>query len=172
MKASRLVHYWGPPGAGRRESICRILGRTTDVVGDRDYLVKCRGEPTVVRFSSTLTKFFYRAEDETRPEAVQPAIQQLSRIAGVVFVADSQEVLRGHNIGWLKRLRADLSLVGKVLERVPVVFQLNKRDLPNILSIPELVADLQTSNCDYLVSIATQGIGTTEALERVLELLD
>src|SRR5512145_317917 len=57
---------------------------------------------------------------------------------GVVFVSDSQAVRADANIESLENLRENLAEQGREIAHIPLVFQHNKRDLPDLLSIEEL----------------------------------
>ncbi len=83
---------------------------------------------------------------------------------GVVFVADSQRDRLEANQKTLGALASDLASVGRSLEEIPVLFQLNKRDLPDCLPIDVLRDRLKTRSCAYVESIATAGTGIGEAL--------
>jgi len=55
----------------------------------------------------------------------------LRQADGVVFVADSQMDRQRDNLQSLQSLEANLRMNGSALERLPIVIQYNKRDLPN-----------------------------------------
>ena len=67
---------------------------------------------------------------------------------GVIFVADSQEPRREHNVYFLDRLREDHG----ALSEVPIVFQLNKRDTPKAADI-EVLAERPGMLARGLVSL-------------------
>lgn len=159
-----LIHYWGPAGAGKSTSIKSLLATDSSPFGDLDYHTLVGSVPVVLRFSSLLCKYYYEADSDVRPKAIEPAIQTLEACAAIVFVADSQVERRWHNQGALKRLRADFRLVGLNLDDVPVVFQLNKRDLPDCIPSEVMRTDLQTAWCEYFESVAISGKGTFEAV--------
>jgi mutual gliding-motility protein MglA len=172
MTSLPLIYYWGPAGAGRATSISTLLGDTGESVeGDRDYVISVASKTIVARYSSVATKLYYRPDDKDRPEAIKPALRRLSEAVGVVFVADSQSARREHNIGSLKRLRADLALLGLRLDSLPVVFQFNKRDLSELMSVDVMGSDLKTDRCEFVQSVATKRVGVKEAVECLLRML-
>jgi len=67
----------------------------------------------------------------------------LKGVDGVVFVADSQEERMDANIESLYNLEENLRAQGYDPEKIPYVLQLNKRDLPNVLPIDEITAELR-----------------------------
>src|SRR5512141_183106 len=66
----------------------------------------------------------------------------LKGVDGMVFVADSQRERMDANIESIFNLESNLKQHGYDLMKVPYVLQLNKRDLPNVVSIDELKAEL------------------------------
>ena len=57
---------------------------------------------------------------------------------GIVFVADSQEERMDANVEALDNLMANLKEHGYDFSKIPYVLQLNKRDLPNVISVNAL----------------------------------
>src|ERR671923_3095749 len=57
---------------------------------------------------------------------------------GVVFVADSQSTMRESNTDSLENLKTNLRLNRIDPEKVALVYQLNKRDLPGVASVAEM----------------------------------
>ncbi|WP_156041697.1 hypothetical protein [Chondromyces apiculatus] len=172
MSNEKLVFYWGPPGAGRAASVATFVSKLEKpVTGDRDFSVNLGSRTATLYFSSFATKFYYDMAVPERPKGFEPVLQRLAKASGVVFVVDSQEVRREANIGWLKRLRADLLLAGRSLDDLPIVFQLNKRDLPDVADVAELQRELRTDWCAYVESIAPKRIGTSEAIDHLFRLI-
>src|SRR6195256_3794508 len=62
---------------------------------------------------------------------------------GVVFVADSQEERMDANFETMENLQEHLKEHNLNFDTIPYVLQLNKRDLPNALPIPDLTKQLQ-----------------------------
>ena len=86
---------------------------------------------------------------------------------GVVFVADSQEERLDANFETLENLREHLKEHGLNFEGIPYVLQLNKRDLPNALPVPELTKQLQAKGEPVVEAVAVQGVGIFETLKEV-----
>ncbi len=78
---------------------------------------------------------------------------------GLIFVADSQRARIEANAEILTRTLADLA--GR---NVPLVFQYNKRDLPEILSIAELDLALNPHGLPAFEAVAHRGEGVMAAL--------
>ena len=86
---------------------------------------------------------------------------------GVVFVADSQAERMEENLQSLENLKTSLEQHGYDIKEIPLVFQYNKRDLPNALPIAELRKALNRFNAPDFESTASQGNGVIESLNSV-----
>ena len=93
----------------------------------------------------------------------------LKGVDGVVFVADSQEPRMDANVESIRNLRENLRDHGYSLEKVPYVLQLNKRDLPSALPIPQLVHALRVKDEPVFEAVAPKGIGVFETLKAVVK---
>lgn len=91
----------------------------------------------------------------------------LKGVDGVVFVADSQEERMDANIESLYNLEENLSAHGYDLMKMPYVLQLNKRDLPTALAVPDLVAELNKKGEPVHEAIAAKGTGVFDTLKSV-----
>ncbi len=90
---------------------------------------------------------------------------------GVDFVADSQRDRQDANLESLQNLEANLGEQGRTTAGVPHVFQFNKRDLENILSLPELNAALNAHGSPSFESAAARGQGVLEPLDELVRLV-
>jgi signal recognition particle receptor subunit beta len=91
----------------------------------------------------------------------------LKGVDGVVFVADSQEERMDANIESLYNLEENLRTQGYELMKLPYVLQLNKRDLPNILPVEELAAELGRKSEPVVEAVASTGAGVFDTLKAV-----
>lgn len=89
-------------------------------------------------------------------------------VDGLIFVVDSQPELLSHNLLMLDDTRKDLHELGYDPDAIPLVFQLNKRDLPGIETIENLKKMFTWPDCEYFETVATQGIGVVEAFNALL----
>ncbi len=90
---------------------------------------------------------------------------------GVVFVADSQDSMRESNLQSLENLRTNLRINRLDPDRVPIVFQYNKRDLPNVSPVDEITEYLQPGRAPVLEAVAIQGTGVTATLRSAVGLI-
>jgi signal recognition particle receptor subunit beta len=95
----------------------------------------------------------------------------LRGVDGLVFVADSQKSKMDENIESLQNLMENLSEYGYKIERIPLVFQYNKRDLPDIRPVEELQKTLNPKGFSQFEAVATRGIGVFDTLKCVSKLV-
>jgi signal recognition particle receptor subunit beta len=86
---------------------------------------------------------------------------------GIVFVSDSQIVRADANLESLENLRENLADQGRDLATLPLIFQHNKRDLPDLLPVEELDSMLNPFGAPSLSTSATRGDGIYEGLEKI-----
>jgi signal recognition particle receptor subunit beta len=91
----------------------------------------------------------------------------LKGVDGMVFVADSQRERMDANIESLFNLELNLKQHGYDLMKVPYVLQLNKRDLPNVVSMADLTAELLRKDEPVFEGVANRGVGVFDTLKAV-----
>jgi signal recognition particle receptor subunit beta len=91
----------------------------------------------------------------------------LKGVDGVVFVADSQEERMDANVESLYNLEENLKTQGYDLMKIPYVLQLNKRDLPNVIPVADLTAELQRKQEPVVEAVASTGAGVFDTLKAV-----
>jgi len=90
----------------------------------------------------------------------------------VVFVADSQREIREQNRESLKNMKENLIANNINPDEIPIVFQYNKRDLANILSVDELNKDLnENRRYDFREAIAIDGTGVEDTFQHITRLV-
>lgn len=95
----------------------------------------------------------------------------LKGVDGIVFVADSQVERLDATIASLQNLHENLAEYGYDPEQLPTVIQYNKRDLPNVLSVEDLRAQLNPRNVPEFEAVAVRGIGVFDTLKSVSKLV-
>jgi mutual gliding-motility protein MglA len=90
---------------------------------------------------------------------------------GIVFVADSQRARREANVESFQNLQENLREQGLTLDKVPHLIQYNKRDMPDLLSVSELDAQLNPSRAPAFETSAATGMGVFEALKSITTLV-
>ena len=90
---------------------------------------------------------------------------------GVVFVADSQVIIREQNVESLNNLKDNLELNNISYKEIPIILQYNKRDLKEILPIDDLNKDLNPENKSFFPTVATTGENILEALHSIMKMV-
>lgn len=90
---------------------------------------------------------------------------------GVVFVADSQRERFEAGKESLRDLYINLTENCEDYEKMPLVFQYNKRDVQSALSLEELERAFNPSGLPSCEAVASQGKGVTETLRIVCKLV-
>jgi signal recognition particle receptor subunit beta len=89
----------------------------------------------------------------------------LQGVDGIVFVADSSESKMEENLESLENLKNNLAEYGKDIREIPLVFQFNKRDLPDALTIDALNERMNHWGCPYFEAVAITGEGVFPTLK-------
>ncbi len=88
---------------------------------------------------------------------------------GVVFVADSQRAMRDANIESINNLKTNLKVNGLDPDKIPLVFQFNKRDLKEILTVEEMTEDIIfREGHKGFPACALSGKGVHETLKQIV----
>ena len=90
---------------------------------------------------------------------------------GIIFVADSNPDMRDENIESLENLAENLTEAGLSIDDIPIVFQWNKRDLPNAMPTEQMNADLNRWNAPSCDGIAVKGEGVFPTLQKLSSLV-
>jgi mutual gliding-motility protein MglA len=95
----------------------------------------------------------------------------LKGVDGLVFVADSQATRAEANIESMHNLYDNLETYGYDLQTIPFAIQYNKRDMPNVLSMEELRAQINPMRVPDFEGVAIEGKGVFETLSCVSKLV-
>lgn len=130
------IVYAGPTGAGKSASLSWIHRRFPSCFASRLLRVRAAGEKTVFFDFAALAlpqaagfrlnvRLYTLPGDERFDDTLRLVLRGVD---GIVFVADAA-AMRKTNILAFKRIASALAAAGRSLERLPLVFQLNKYDL-------------------------------------------
>jgi len=89
---------------------------------------------------------------------------------GIVFVADSQLPLLDANLESFDGLRRNCLEQNIDLNQIPLVFQYNKRDLPNLIPVETFNRLLNHRSAPYIEAEAINGRGVLETLKEIARL--
>ena len=179
MQMAAKVVYYGPGLCGKTTNLHYIYGRTAP--GSRGEMVSLETETDRTLFFDLLPLdvgviggFKTRVQLYTVPGQVFYNTTRklvLKGVDGIVFVADSQRAMKDANVESLANLKTNLGEIGVKLEETPLVFQYNKRDLANILSVDELELSLNSERrCESYEACAVLGQGVFETLKAISRL--
>ena len=170
----KLVYY-GPGLSGKTTNL-ETIHRITDP-DERQKMVSLRTQEDRTLFFDLLPfnlgrlyGFDVRVKLYTVPGQVQydtTRRQVLAGADGVVFVADSQRRMLAENARMVRYLVNNLRDNGLDPETVPLVFQWNKRDLPDIVPEAELARELDWRHVPAIGAIATTGTGVMETFREI-----
>jgi len=92
---------------------------------------------------------------------------------GVVFVADSQKTMKESNLASLENMKTNLRLNRIDPEKIAIVYQYNKRDLPGVASVDEMSAYMRPGKVPVVEAAAIEGKGVAATLRAaVARILD
>ena len=179
MQMAAKVVYYGPGLCGKTTNLHHIYGRTAP--GSRGEMVSLETETDRTLFFDLLPLdvgviggFKTRIQLYTVPGQVFYNTTRklvLKGVDGIVFVADSQRAMKDANVESLANLKTNLAEIGIKLDEIPLVFQYNKRDLANILSVEELEDSLNaTRTHESYEACAVLGQGVFETLKAISRL--
>lgn len=173
----KLVYY-GPA----------LSGKTTNLLRLHDLLAReGRGELMMLDTTDDRTIFFdllpfflvapsglkikvkvYTVPGQVKHDATRKAV--LQRADGVAFIADSQTAEAANNFTSFDNLEKNLAFVGLDIERLPLVIQFNKRDLPQVVPEAEVLATWEPTGIPVMMASALQGRGVVETFARLAAL--
>jgi signal recognition particle receptor subunit beta len=92
-------------------------------------------------------------------------------VDGIVFVADSQRERFEANIESINDMLQNLADYNIEFDNLPYVLQLNKRDLPNITPVNEMIEALRRKEEPVVEAMALKGDGVVETLKSISKLI-
>jgi signal recognition particle receptor subunit beta len=179
MQMAAKIVYYGPGLCGKTTNLHHIYGRTSP--GSRGEMVSLETETDRTLFFDLLPLdvgviggFKTRVQLYTVPGQVFYNTTRklvLKGVDGIVFVADSQRAMKDANVESLNNLRSNLAEISLKMEDLPLVFQFNKRDLSNILTVAELDESLNAQGLyESYEACAVLGQGVFETLKAISKL--
>jgi mutual gliding-motility protein MglA len=169
------VVYYGPSLGGKTTNVQWIYQRTAD--DQRSKLVALNTDIERTLFFDFLpmnvgdirgynTRFhIYSVPGQVIYDASRKLI--MKGLDGVIFVADSQQERMEENLESLRNLEHNLEAQGYDIREIPLVFQYNKRDLPNSMSLADLRSQLNLYNSPDFEATASEGKGVMESFKTV-----
>ena len=181
--ASREINckivYYGPGLCGKTTNLQWIYDKTNP--GAKGKLISLATETDRTLFFDFLplelgtvrgfkTRFhLYTVPGQVFYDASRKLI--LKGVDGVIFVADSQVERMDANVEAIENLMVNLKSQGYDLMNIPYVLQFNKRDLPNVAPVDEMVRLLKKKEEPVIDAVAPKGVGVFETLKAVAKLV-
>lgn len=176
--ALKLVYY-GPALSGKTTNLMQLHGLLRP---------QRKGDLMVMETQDDRTLFFdvlpiglrragldlrcklYTVPGQVQHDSTRKAV--LSRVDGVIFVADSQARQQENNASSFQNLAENLQKVGLDIERLPLVVQFNKRDAADAVAEEELQRRWRATPWAPLVmATALHGHGVVETFRCLLDRL-
>ncbi len=173
------IVYYGPGLGGKTTNIQYVYQKTSG--GNKGNMITLNSENERTLFFDFLpldlgeirgfkTRFhLYTVPGQVFYEASRKLI--LRGVDGIVFVADSQVERMEANLESLKSLEKNLREQGYEMDKIPLVFQWNKRDLSNTTSVQDLHDALNKINAQEFEGVAVKGNGVFETLKVISKLV-
>jgi len=176
MQMAAKIVYYGPGLCGKTTNLHHIYAKTSP---------QSRGEMVSLETETDRTLFFdllpidvgviggfkTRLQLYTIPGQVFYNTTRklvLKGVDGIVFVADSQLAMLDANVESFKNLKENLAEIGLSIDEIPLVLQLNKRDLPSIASVDALLDTLDNDRkYEWVEAVASKGDGVFETLKTI-----
>ncbi len=172
------IVYYGPGLCGKTTNLNTIYGKTSQ---------KARGEMVSLNTETDRTLFFdllpmdvgmvggfktklqlYTVPGQVFYNSTRKLV--LKGVDGIVFVVDSQTPMLDACRESYQNLEGNLGELGLILGDIPTVFQWNKRDLRNVVSVDELEAAFNPRGIPSFQSVASEGTGVFETLRGITKL--
>ena len=167
---ARIVYY-GPAGAGKTANLEALHGAAARH-GHELLTINTRQDSTLlfdllpIELESVLGRRvllrLYTVPGHVRYDATRKVL--LAGADAIVFVADSREARRDQNVWSLQNLRMNMRVAELDPERVPIVFQMNRRDAPDAARPVEVAEWLGLAEDRPIPAVAPRGEGVLPCL--------
>jgi mutual gliding-motility protein MglA len=171
------VVYYGPAQSGKTTNLEQIHRLTDPSETNRLISLNTAQDRTLffdlLPFSlGAVAGYDFKVQLYTVPGQVQYNATRRVVLAGadaVVFVADGRRSLMKENLAAFENMKVNLLANRLVPEKVPLVVQYNKQDLPDLISEPEIAKVLNPWGRRSFPAVASQGDGVMETFVAVVQ---
>jgi signal recognition particle receptor subunit beta len=175
------VVYYGPAQSGKTTNLELLHAvMPSDVKGDLTMLSTRQDRTLYFDFlplkSNAIKGYISRFQLYTVPgQQVYNETRRLvlTSVDGIVFVADSQWEEMEHNAESFENLQENLKQHNRVLDTIPYVLQLNKRDVPNVAPVEYMnfMLNQRLVKAPCFESVANRGVGIYDCLNTTCKLV-
>jgi signal recognition particle receptor subunit beta len=171
------VVYYGPAQSGKTTNLEHIH-RLTDPAGNNRLISLNTAQDRTLFFDllpfslGAISGYDFKVQLYTVPGQVQYNATRRVVLAGadaVVFVADSRRSAQKENVAAFENMKVNLLANRLVPEKLPLVLQYNKQDLPDLLSSAELAKTVNPWNRRSFPAVASEGKGVMETFVGVVQ---
>jgi len=164
------VVFYGPAKSGKTTNLEQIH-RLTDPTGHNSLVSLNTAQDRTLFFDllpislGQVSGYEFKIQVYTVPGQVQYNATRRVVLAGadaIVFVADSRKSMAKENIAAFENMKVNLLANRLVPEKVPLVLQYNKRDMPDCDSEAELNRQLNAWGRKAFMAVAANGEGVLE----------
>jgi signal recognition particle receptor subunit beta/2-phospho-L-lactate guanylyltransferase (CobY/MobA/RfbA family) len=164
------VVFYGPAKSGKTTNLEQIH-RLTDPAGHNSLVSLNTAQDRTLFFDllpislGQVSGYEFKIQVYTVPGQVQYNATRRVVLAGadaIVFVADSRKSMAKENIAAFENMKVNLLANRLVPEKVPLVLQYNKRDMPDIDTEAELNRQLNAWGRKAFLAVAANGEGVLE----------
>ncbi len=164
------VVFYGPAKSGKTTNLEQIH-RLTDPAGHNSLVSLNTAQDRTLFFDllpislGQVSGYEFKIQVYTVPGQVQYNATRRVVLAGadaIVFVADSRKSMAKENIAAFENMKVNLLANRLVPEKVPLVLQYNKRDMPDVDTEAELNRQLNAWGRKAFMAVASNGEGVLE----------
>jgi signal recognition particle receptor subunit beta len=164
------VVFYGPAKSGKTTNLEQIH-RLTDPAGHNSLVSLNTAQDRTLFFDllpislGQVSGYEFKIQVYTVPGQVQYNATRRVVLAGadaIVFVADSRKSMAKENIAAFENMKVNLLANRLVPEKVPLVLQYNKRDMPDVDTEAELNRQLNAWGRKAFMGVAANGEGVLE----------
>lgn len=173
------IVYYGPGLGGKTTNIQYVYQKTSGEEKGKIISLNTENERTLFfdflplelgEIRGFKTRFhLYTVPGQVFYEASRKLI--LRGVDGIVFVADSQVEKMEANRESLEGLKRNLLEQGCDIQKIPLVMQWNKRDLPNTTAVEEMERSLNLWKSPSYQAVALKGQGVFDTLKTISKLV-
>jgi len=171
------VVYYGPAQSGKTTNLEQVHALTDPVGRNRLVSLNTAQDRTLffdlLPFSlGSVSGYDFQVQLYTVPGQVQYNATRRVVLAGadaVVFVADSRRSMGKENAAAFENMKVNLLANRLVPEKVPLVMQWNKRDLPDVATPEELNRAMNPWGRPSFTAVAPKGEGVLETFIAVVQ---
>ncbi len=170
------IVYYGAAFSGKTTNVRKIAEKANVIAGDSLFL-DTRGSRTI--FFDLVTLRFGKIGDydtyfniyTTPGQNVYVSLRRtvLNRADAVVFVMDSQQSRLRDNVQAWYTMERQLLEWQMSKHKLPIVIQLNKRDMPFVAPVDQLLRTIKAENYPHFEAVAHNSEGVFETLRWVVD---